>query len=183
MNNFRGHNLIIGMTGCGKTSLLKYEIIPRFRKAGIKSAVLDPLGDPAFNADFQTKNSNEFLRFAFSNQGYILAIDESGQAIGKYNYPMQALATAVRHKGNFSFFSTHSATQLPPIVRGQCGNVFLFACSRRNFEVIADEWDQPDLLKVGKLGAGEFYYVPKFGEICKGTLDFAGRSCCYSKVE
>lgn len=182
MNNFRGHNLIVGMTGSGKSTLLKYEIIPRFKKAGIKCAVLDPLGDPAFNADFQTKNSNEFLRFAFANQGWILVIDESGQSIGRYDYPMQALATSVRHKGNFSFFATHSATQLSPLVRGQCGNVFLFACAKQNFKVIADEWDQPKLLTLPRLGILEFYFVPKFGEISKGKIDIQKRQVHYSTL-
>jgi hypothetical protein len=182
MNQFRGHNLLIGMTGCGKSSLIKYEIIPRFRKAGIKSAVLDPLGDPTFKADYQTKDSNEFLRFAFQQKGYILIVDESGQAIGKYNEPMIALATTVRHKGNFSFFACHSVTTLPPVIRSQCSNVFLFQCSRTNFKMVADEWDQPDLMKLGKLGVGEFYFVPKFGEISRGRIDFSARRVEYESL-
>lgn len=183
MAHFQGHNLIVGMTGTGKTSLLKYEIIPRFKKAGIKVAVLDPIGDPEFQADYQTKSSEQFLQFAFSNKGYILVVDESGEAIGKYNQPMQKLATSVRHKGNFSFFAAHSATQLPPIVRSQCANVFLFACSRPNFEKISDEWDQPTLLSLPRLKAGEFYMVPKFGEISRGRIDFATKKIYYEQLK
>jgi hypothetical protein len=179
MKGFKGHNLIIGMTGTGKSSLLKYEIIPKFRKVSIKSAVLDPLGDPAFNADFQTKDSNEFLRFAFTHTGYILIIDESGRAVGRYNRPMQALATDIRHKGNFSFFATQGVTQLSNIVRDQCANVFLFLSSRRNVEIIADEWDQPTLLGLPKLSSGQFYFVPRFGEIRAGHLDFSKRRVYY----
>lgn len=182
MNQFKGHNLIVGMTGCGKTSLIKYEIIPRFKAAGIKSAVLDPIGDPGFNADYQTKNSNEFLQFAFREKGYILIVDESGQAIGQYDRPMRALATTVRHKGNFSFFACHAVTTLPPVIRSQCGNVFLFQCSRTNWKMIADDWDQPDVLKLDKLGAGEFYIVPKFGEISRGRIDFSKRTVHYDRL-
>lgn len=180
MNHFRGHNLMIGMTGCGKTTLLKKHIIPRFKAAGIKSAVLDPLGDPSFNADYQTKSSSEFLKFAYREKGYILIIDESGQAIGKYNAPMNALATNVRHKGNFSFFATHSVTSLPPIVRGQCANVYLFQCSRKNFELVADDFDQPTILKLPKLDVGEFYFVPRFGKVVRGKIDFKSGEVYYT---
>lgn len=182
MNNFSGHNIIVGMTGTGKTSLIKYEIIPKFKKSGIKSAVLDPIGDPAFKADYQTKSPDEFLKFAFANRNYILIVDESGQAIGRYNKPMEALATTVRHKGNFSFFAVHSATTLAPVIRSQCANVFLFACSRPNFKVIADEWCQPTLMDLPKLGKGEFWYVPKFGEIVHGKVDFAAKKVYYDSL-
>lgn len=182
MNNFSGHNLIVGMTGSGKSTLIRLEIIPRFKKAGIKSAVLDPIGDPSFKADYQTKNSDEFLKYAFANNNHILIIDESGQAIGRYNKPMEALATSVRHKGNFSFFAVHSATTLPPVIRYQCANVFLFACSRPNFKTIADEWDQPTLLDLPKLGKGEFWYIPKFGEIVRGRIDFSEKKVYYESL-
>lgn len=180
MNHFKGHNLIVGMTGSGKTTLLKKEIIPRFKTAGIKSAVLDPIGDPSFKADYQTKSSSEFLKFAYREKGYILIVDESGQAIGKYNAAMHSLATTVRHKGNFSFFAVHSVTGLPPIVRGQCANIFLFSCSRGNFKIIADEWDQPTLLDLPKLDAGEFYFVPKFGKIVRGKIEFKTGAVYYT---
>lgn len=168
------------MTGTGKTSLLKWEIIPRFRKAGVKSAVLDPLGDPSFKADFQTRNPDEFLAYSFKVQNHILIVDEGGQAIGRYNKPMLALATTVRHKGNFSFFVTHGVTDLAVTIREQCANVFIFATPRRNIELIADNWDQMELLKMPKLGPGEFYFVPKFGNIVRGRIDFAKRKVSYA---
>lgn len=179
MHGFKGHNIIIGMTGSGKSSLLKWEIIPKFRKRGIKSAVLDPLGDPGFGADWQTKNPDQFLAYAFKVQNHILIVDEGGQAIGRYNKPMLALATTVRHRGNFSFFVTHGVTDLSKTIREQCANVFLFACSRDNFEMIADRWDQPELLNMPRLDAGQFYFVPRFGQIVRGHIDFSRKKVSY----
>ena len=179
---FTGHNLVIGMTGCGKSTLLKIEIIPAFKKKGIQSAVLDPLGDPTFAADFSTKDSMEFIRFAYTHSNYILVVDESGRAVGRYNSVMQNLATEIRHKGNLSFFATQGVTQLAPVVRDQCANVFVFNCSRRNFEIIADEFAKPELLKLKTLDKGEFYYVPRFGSIRSGRIDFAKRKVYYDKL-
>lgn len=181
MAGFEGHALVIGMSGSGKTSLLKIALIPSYRAKGHKIAVLNPLPDP-FEADFQTKDGNEFIRFSYTHTGYVLIVDESGRAVGRYNKLMQSLATDVRHKGNMSVFAAQGVTQLANVVRDQCAYAFIFRASQRNFEIIADEFTHPELLKLPPLTKGEFYFVPKFGEIQKGKIDFIGRKVVYSSV-
>lgn len=178
---FTGHNLIVGMTGTGKSTLAKL-VIKQAKKAGRKTVVLDPIGDPSYSADFQTTDPDQFLAYAKANKSCYLFVDESGQAIGRYNEPMMWLATTSRHLGHLSFFISHSATQLSPILRGQCGQVYLFSCAAANFKTVAEEWNQPDILKMKRFDAGEFVYVPRFGQIRKGRIDFAKQHIYYDKL-
>lgn len=147
----------------------------------MKTAVLDPLGDPSYGADFQTTNSDQFLAYAKANKSHFLFVDESGQAIGRYNAPMEWLATTSRHLGHLGFFLVQGCTQLNPVIRGQCGQVYLFSCSNSNYRMIAEEWNQPELTKMPRFDVGEFVFVPRFGNLRKGNVDWKTMRVYYDK--
>lgn len=157
------------MTMSGKSTLAKL-MIKKQRGRGMKTAVLDPLGDPSFNADFQTANSDEFLKFCKENKDYYLYVDEGGTSIGRYNGPMEWLATSARHNGHLCTFISHGITQLPVILRSQCDRLFLFTCAAQNCDTAADEWNEKELLHVERIEKYHFFLVRRFGKLKRGSI-------------
>ena len=68
------------------------------------------------------------------NFGAHVMIDESAilydEARSRKNYPaINRIASAGRHKGFTCYFSTQHSKSIPPIVRNNCGEVYVFAVS------------------------------------------------------
>lgn len=169
MSKFAGHNLIIGMSHSGKTTLAKH-LCRGVRAAGFRTAVLDPLGDPDFDVDFRTKDGEEFLAYAKQNKDCFLFVDEGGSSIGRYNKAMEWLATQSRHYGHFSTFCTHGLTDLPKIMRDQCNQLFIFCCSQSNLEIAAEEWVEPKLRNFERLQQYHFLLATRYGNLKSGEI-------------
>lgn len=169
------HTLVIGMSGSGKTTLVKW-LTAAMKKKGIKVAVLDPLLDPEWNADFITSDSAEFMRYVKQNKSHVLVVDESGSAIGRYNEAMNWLATTSRHLGHTTFFIMQGATQVDPIIRGQCSKCFMFTCAGPISDKIAIEMNEPKVSKGSRLKKGCFYLIDSYQELIQGRLDWATKS-------
>lgn len=155
------HVLIVGMTASGKTTLAK-KILQTYKAKGIKTAVLDPLNDPTWDADFQTDDPEEFLDVVYRSQSCALFIDESGTAIGRYAGPMQVLATQSRHFGHRAYFITQRASQLDRTVRDQCETLFLFRVGKMDGDTMAEEFGYPELKQANILGKGECFRLGRF---------------------
>ena len=97
-------------------------------------------------------------------------VDESGDAIGHYNPTMQRLATKGRHWGHSCFFITQKATQIPPIIRDQCGQVFLFGSGSQSAKAIAEEFNSKEFLKATELKQGEYIHKTRFGAVSKDSI-------------
>jgi len=165
------HTLVLGMTTCGKTTLVKW-LTSSMKKRGIKVAVLDPILDPEWEADFVTDNPADFMKYVKTNKSHVLVVDESGSAIGRYNEEMNWLATTSRHLGHTTFFLMQGATQVDPIIRGQCNRCFMFTCAGTIAEKIAVEFNEPKVAKASRLNKGEFYLIDRYAELVKGRLDW-----------
>lgn len=166
------HHLIIGMTECGKTTLAKL-ICKQLKKQGKKTAVLDPLYDEGWNADFQTQSPEEFLEWAKSNRSTYLFVDEGSISIGRYNAPMQWLATMARHWGHSCYFICQGLTQLPPMVRNNCRIIYLFTASDGVNKVAAEEFNKRELRSAESLGKGDFIKSSRFGKSENFSIDFS----------
>ncbi len=172
------HTLILGMTEAGKSTLAKI-LVKGLKETGkVKIAVLDPVLDPDWGADFITKNPEEFLEYAKKNQNHFLVIDEGGTSIGKYNAEMDWLTTTSRHWGHSSIIISHRWAQLSNTLRANVSKLFLFALSIKDTDLIADEWRQP-VLREAMFLKGEFYVVSRFGPLQKGRIDFDARKIYY----
>ena len=164
------HILILGMTESGKSNAGKV-LIETMRKRGIKSIVLDPLKDPSFNADFQTDNPDHFINVVFGDARKCLVIvDESGEAIGRYNTTMNQLATRGRHWGHTCVFICQKAVQIAPIIRDQCGAVFMFCSGKPSGKMIGEEFNSDKFLDCTKLRRGEYLYKTRFSDIVEGNV-------------
>ena len=127
------HNLILGMTESGKTTLAK-ELCLRLKARGISTLVLDSLSDPGWEADFITENPDEFLSVYFDpNTRYCAAfIDEAGDYAGRYDWAMVKSATRGRHWGHMNFYISQRGIQIARTIRDQCSNLFFQNIRRFN---------------------------------------------------
>lgn len=158
------HSLILGMTESGKTTLAR-DLAAEYRAAGTAVLVLDPLRDPRWQADYITSDPVEYMRVVWASRSCMLFVDEAGEAVGKYDVAMQALATRARHWGHSTHFVTQRGAQLSPTVRHQCRYLFMFCSGVRDGQVMAEEFNQPLLESCNSLRQGEYFFTSRFGEL------------------
>lgn len=129
--------------------------------------VLDSINDPGFKVDYSTKQPFTFLKKVFDEKNALVVVDEAGEAIGRYNGPMNKIATQGRHLGHICIFITQRYTQLDPIVREQCGGIVLFNCSKSVAKYWAEEFNDDSLLQASDLKRGEFLFKQRLEPIMK----------------
>ena len=160
------HSLIIGMTESGKTTLAK-KMSLHYRQRGIHTIVLDPMYDPNWQASFQTANPHKFLEIVKKSSNCAIFIDESGDIVGRYDEEMHWLATKARHWGHNSHFISQRAKQISKTVRDQCSFLFAFNMSYDDSKELANEFNKEILKTCNILNKGEYYVVPRYGEVKK----------------
>ena len=163
------HVLILGMTESGKTTLAR-RLAARYKANGAGILVLDPIGDPRWNADFMTSDPEEFLHVFWQSQRCMAFIDESGDAVGRYDRAMIRTATRGRHWGHACHYITQRAVDISRTVRDQCSQLYLFASSMDDGKVHSREWNKPELMNCHTLQRGEYYSAPRFGSLKKGAV-------------
>jgi hypothetical protein len=157
------------MTLSGKTSLAK-QLAPVYRAQGVKVGVLDPMADPGWGADYQTSDPDAFLRAFWESKQCAWFIDESGDAVGKYDDAMIRTATRGRHWGHRVHYLTQRGAQLSRTVRDQCTTLFLFSTSLKDAKLHAEEWNRDELATAHTLQQGEYFSTSRFGALKRGRL-------------
>lgn len=163
------HSLILGMTESGKTTLAR-KLAAYYKAQGIGVIVLDPLKDPLWQCDFITADQDEFLEVFWNSQSCMVFLDEGAESVGRYDKAMRKTATQGRHWGHCCHFITQHGTDLSPVVRGQCRHLFLFASARQQGEVLAKEYNQPELISCTDLKQGEYLHFSRFGVLKRCRL-------------
>lgn len=160
------HNLILGITGTGKTTLA-FTLARYSKENGYPRIILDPDLRSEWQAekdyDFITSDPSKFLAFAQQNKSCSLFIDEAGQTIGRYSGEMMWVATNSRKWGHKAYFISQRATQLDPTVRTQCTGIYLFQQSVNDCKILANEFNRPQLMYACDLRKGEY--------LCKLDVD------------
>lgn len=166
------HTLIIGMTQSGKTSLAR-KLVQKHRKKGRLILVLDPLLDPAWKtagATWVTDDKEKFLDVVFRSTECVIVIDEAGEMIGRYAGEMKKLATKSRHYGHDAIFITQRAVDVDKSLRDQCAEVYAFLVSRRDSEVLAEEFVNDDCFQASEVKQGEFIKCSRFKPVIRSKL-------------
>lgn len=176
------HSLVVGMTMTGKSFLSKMIVKVLKEKYKLPVAVLDPLRDPDWGADFQSKDQSEFLNYVSTHKNHICVVDEAGTAIGKYDMSALALTTTARHLGHISWLVCHSLTQLNPTLRSNCANLYLFLCGLKQAKTAAEEWAAPIAANAAKFRVGDFYILTRGRGNKKGKILFDKRDLSYDNL-
>lgn len=129
--------------------------------------ILDPNLDPGWEADYITDNPEDYLTFAKANFGCQLGIDESGETISRYAKDMMFLGTRSRHYGHVATFISQRTSQLDKSIRDQCSRLFLFSVSKKDAEILSEDWVDDDLKEAHLLERGNCIVKMKFQPISK----------------
>src|SRR5208283_2642893 len=172
------HSLILGTTEAGKTTLAKM-IAKSLKEKGHPIAVLDPFEDDAWPHDFITSNDVEFLEYVKCHRDLFIFVDETAQSIGRYNDPMQFLATTARHLGHSSFFIGHRFTQIDPVIRSNATRAFVFTTDKDSAMLLATEFVQPELSHLPRFKKGQFCVVSRWRDIEYCAIDFDRKKVDY----
>lgn len=163
------HVAIYGQTESGKSTLAK-ALAAHYKSRNVGVIVLDPLGDPAWNADFQTDNPEEFLDVVWRSKRCAIFIDEAGENVGRYDLAMVKTATRGRHWGHNCHYITQRGAMLSQTVRDQCSELFLFTTSVADNKIHANEWNKEELRTANALPQGHYFHCTRFGPISKLAL-------------
>lgn len=163
------HSLILGMTESGKTTLAK-RLAANYKARGIGVLVLDPMGDPEWNADFQTNDVEEFLSVFWDSRKCAVFIDEAGEAVGQFDKVMHRTATKGRHWGHSCHYLSQRGAQIARTVRDQCSHLFLFTTALDDSKIHANEWNKPELRGANALQQGHYFHATRFGNLDRGQL-------------
>lgn len=151
----------------GKTTLALKKA-KQAKADGCGILVLDPLLNPAWGADFITYKGDVFLDGVFKSQSCAVFVDESGEAIGRYNDAMNTLATRGRQWGHKCHFICQRAQQISKTMRAQCTEAFIFNICREDAKELAQEFNDDMIKDAYLLKQGEFLWVRRF----KPTLKY-----------
>jgi hypothetical protein len=152
------------MTESGKT-LCAQKLCAWYRAAGIKTCVLDPMRDPAWQADFLTDDPDQYFSLIMDPDrcvGTANFVDESGLSLDKYAVHQQFLTCQSRHHGMVSHIIAQRAQQVGVTTRAQCGTVFAFQLNPDDAKQYARDFNAPILLKCPDLPQGQCIRVTRF---------------------
>jgi len=154
------HSLIVGMSESGKTTLAK-KIATQLYSKEYPVMVLDILGSK-WDCNFNTTNIDEFMAYVQTVQNCYIFIDEAGE-VGKLDKEFYWLATRSRHYGHSVFFITHRSVQLKPVIRAQCQQLFLFCSSKKDCQILYEDFNHEQILEGNNLRQGKYLHAKRFG--------------------
>jgi hypothetical protein len=159
-----GHVLIVGQTMSGKT-ICAQRLSHNYRAHHIKVAVLDPMRDPKWQADFITDDPAEFMelvRNPLKCQSCALFVDESGQVLDRYSVDFNWLTCQSRHHGHVAHIIAQRAQQVSMTIRSQCSTIYAFNVNNKDAKEYADAFNSPALLECPNLPQGHCIRVKRF---------------------
>lgn len=120
----------------GKTTLAKHISAAIYRRYGIKSLVLDPVGDDwgPHAKVFSAAQEDEFWREVWASRRMAIFVDEGTEMIGRDKELIPAF-TRIRHLGHIFHVIGHRGDSLLPVMRDQIGTLYLFRQTPKSSEI------------------------------------------------
>ena len=151
------HVGIFGPGLSGKTTLAKKLSQEYWMTSGIKSIVLDPIGDDWGAQAFVTDNEEIFLRMVRAEKQCAVFVDEASQTI-KRDKDKTPLFTSIRHGGHRMHVIGHDGMSLLPVMREQLQTLFLFRQSMKPLAVWSELLSEPRIFEASNLQQYEFLW-------------------------
>lgn len=161
------HGTITGISGCGKSRLVKQVLIPQARAAGIPTLVLDPVIPPhaakgEWGADACFQDAAAFIRTLKASRQCMAFVDEMGiwQKDTASLREIEWLAMAGRNWGHVGWFMAQRRVQMiPPNIRNQCDKAFVFNAAREDLRDFADAYNIPQVMDALNFPKGVAYII------------------------
>lgn len=170
------NGLIIGRGEYGKSSLAK-ALCKKAGKTGRRRLVYDPNLDP-WPAEYVTDVREEFISIFWGSYDLFCIVDEGQETASQKEKAVMFTATRGRHRvgarrwGHATYFVSHQLRQLNKTLRGNCPELFLFACDLDDARDLSKYHGAPQLRNAPAMPPGYFYHVAP-GQPCrKFFIDF-----------
>lgn len=166
------HTLIVGASYSGKSKLAK-RFAATAEKRGEKIVVYDPLKTADWpDSAIKYSNPERFLDEVWDYENVHVFVDESKTLFDYDKTRAEKLAYLGRHGGRLVYFIGQRAmSMIPPNARNQCGKVFAFKQSKKDSEVLADEYSEI-FMRCPRLPKIHFVASDGFNDV-SGRLDFS----------
>jgi hypothetical protein len=164
--------LIIGKSGSGKSSLAKAIARDKLTRA-LAVGVYDPLRYEDWPHTFQTHERSKYCDWVLRNYHLrkFLVIDESGAAVGKFDWFFDWICTTGRHLGcAHTTFVCHKLEQLSRLVQGQTDVKWIFRTDVKDARQLADMHGEPELVGASQLPRFHFYRIAPFVPLITGRI-------------
>ncbi len=156
------HVLIVGMTESGKTTLAKI-LASKLHAAKHKVVVYDPVYDPDWKCTERFRDVSKFDEYLQANREVFAFVDEGGEVFADGNDTTYSWwATRSRHYGHSFVFLAQRTIQIPKTMRDQCSRLHLFTSSVSDGKILAEEWNNPELIRCNQLPRMQFYSVSRY---------------------
>ena len=166
-----GHWNVYGQTGAGKSSYLRYVMIPKALKSEMPVILYDPFADPWPKGVYSTSNLDEFFKKAWAVNGALIAYDEAG-ADGRWNKGLDKLFMQARHQGNICVALSQRPQDLSRTVRGQADKFCIFALPPLDAEFLAREIGEPRIMTAADLPELSFIVSDRWKHVTKSRIKF-----------
>lgn len=163
------HRIIIGRTGTGKSRLAK-QIGSRLRLKGETVIAFNPTGEDGYTkedffghiaAEWESWDDKAFCKklkeLTKRKQKVFVIIDEAHEFFTRAGCENLWIGTRGRHFGINIIAITQQGQQINPTFRGQCAEIFLFACSRLDASFMSNEMGSRELENAVSLPVGTCY--------------------------
>lgn len=148
--------LIVGTSESGKSTLAKRLL----EGADVPVFVHDPLFTdwPNLTARFNTSDELRALMEKIKGEPFICVVDEAGDFFRVGQTENHWIFTRGRHAAMLPIAIAQRVKMIAPNVREQASDLFVFNSGRESAEILAEEYNQPDLAGACNLAQGEFFH-------------------------
>lgn len=172
---FKGHSLVYGQTGAGKSSFLKYVHADEAVVEGFPVVVYDPFKDDGWpDGCWVTDSQAKFFERADKVRNAKLLFDEAGDG-AKRNVPLEKLAIQARHLGHSCDFSAQRPQQISTTIRGQASNLITFHLVPKDAEFLAEEFGDDILLEAQNLEPLDYIWIDRWHRHYFSVIEFPSK--------
>jgi ABC-type glutathione transport system ATPase component len=149
------HAICVGVSGCGKTTLMKQLAKKLPRVAVCEYGGEKKVGKTDWGkTEFHTLDIEKMLWFAQHNISCNIFIDDAGDNMQR-SKDFDFFTTCGRRWGHTVFLITQRATQLSPNIRSNCETIYCFRQSQYDVDKLLEDFP-PDFSKAVELKKFEF---------------------------